>query len=59
MSANKLPGVKQERTNDRIGAVVFSTYGKISVKEKTKKEVEASFQNFKNGFQVILFSLKS
>ena len=40
MSANKLPGVKQERTNDQLGAIVFSTLGKISVKEKTKKEVE-------------------
>ena len=39
MSANKLAGVKQERTNDRLGAIVFSTLGKISVKEKTKKEV--------------------
>jgi hypothetical protein len=48
MSANKLPGVKQERTNDRLGALVFSTWGKISVKEKTKKEVEVivRIQNF-------------
>ena len=45
MSANKLPGVKQERTNDRLGAIVFSTWGKISVKEKTKKEVEVIGQN--------------
>ena len=40
MSANKLPGVKQERTNYRLGSIIFSTWGKISVKEKTKKEVE-------------------
>ena len=40
MSANKLPGVKRERTNDRLGACVFRTWGKITVKEKTKKEVE-------------------
>ena len=46
MSANKLPGVKQERTTDRLGAIVFSTWGKISVKEKTKKEVEVICQNF-------------
>ena len=48
MSANKLPGVKQERTNNRLGALVFSTWGKISVKDKTKKEVEVvdRIQNF-------------
>ena len=40
MSANKLPGVKLERTNDRLGAIVFSNWGKISVKEKTRKETE-------------------
>ena len=40
MSANKLPGVKQERTNDRLAVIPFKSWGKISVAEKTKKEVE-------------------
>ena len=44
MTANKLPKVKLERTNDRLGAITFDTWGKISVKDKNKKEMEVKYK---------------
>ena len=40
MTANKLPGVKLERTNDRLAVIPFRSWGKITVEEKSKKEFE-------------------
>ena len=46
MTANKLPKVKLERTNDRLGAITFDTWGKISVKYKNKKEMEVKYESY-------------
>ena len=40
MTANKLPNAKLERTNDRVAAIVFANWGKISIKEKSQKEMQ-------------------
>ena len=42
MTANRLPKQMSERTNDRIAVISFDTWGKISVKEKNRKEMEVS-----------------
>ena len=60
MTANKLPRVKLERTNDRIGIIPFTSWGKISIKEKNKREMEVKI-NYLVSILVknLFFSLKS
>ena len=40
MTTNKLPSIKEERTNDRLGVIPFGNWGKISIKQKNEKEMK-------------------
>ena len=55
MNANKLPRVKLERTNDRIGIIPFGSWGKISIKEKNKREMEVKINYLVSTLVKILF----
>ena len=60
MTANKLPGEKLERTNDRLAVIPFRSWGKITVEEKSKKEFEViSYQYSGISTFVLNYSLRS